>query len=51
MAGGIERESKAPDRSAEANRRPAGQSGGTDSLAAMVAADRKFPAAIAELDR
>jgi hypothetical protein len=33
-----------------ANRRPAGQSGGSDNLSATVAADRAFPAAVAELD-
>jgi hypothetical protein len=36
---------------AAANRRPAGQSGGSDILSAIVAADRAFPAAVAELDR
>jgi hypothetical protein len=40
-----------PSQSAAANRRPAGQSDGSDNLAAMVAADRAFPAAIAELGR
>ena len=34
-----------------ANRRPAGQSDGADDLPATVAADRAFPAAVAELDR
>ena len=37
-----------PDRSAAANRRPAGQSDGSDNLAAIVAADRTLPAAAAE---
>ena len=36
---------------AAANRRPAGQSDGSDNLSAIVAADRAFPAAVAELDR
>jgi hypothetical protein len=36
---------------AGANRRPAGQSGGSDNLSAIVAADRAFPAAVAELGR
>jgi hypothetical protein len=36
---------------AAANRRPAGQSDGSDNLSAIVAADRVFPAAVAELDR
>ena len=36
---------------AAANRRPAGQSDGADNLAAIVAADRAFPAAVAELGR
>ena len=40
-----------PNQSAAANRRPAGQSDGADYLAATVAADRAFPAAVAELDR
>ena len=34
-----------------ANRRPAGQSGGSENLSAIVAADRAFPAAVAELGR
>jgi hypothetical protein len=33
------------------NRRPAGQLGGSGNLFATVAADRAFPAAVAELDR
>jgi hypothetical protein len=33
------------------NRRPAGQSDGSDNLFATVAADRAFPAAVAELGR
>jgi hypothetical protein len=36
---------------AAVNRRPAGQSDGSDNLSAIVAADRVFPAAVAELDR
>ena len=41
-----------PNQSAAAsNRRPAGQSDGLDNLFAIVAADRAFPAAVAELDR
>ena len=31
------------------NRRPAGQSDGSDNLSAIIAADRAFPAAVAEL--
>lgn len=38
-------------KSAAANRRPAGQSDDSDNLAATVAADRAFPAAVAELGR
>ena len=37
------------NQSAAANRRPAGQSDGLDNLSAIVAADRAFPAAVAEL--
>jgi hypothetical protein len=40
-----------PNQSAAANRRPAGQSDGSDNLAGTVAADRSFPAAVAELGR
>jgi hypothetical protein len=40
-----------PNQSAAANRRPAGQLDGLGNLAALVAADRAFPAAVAELDR
>lgn len=40
-----------PNQGAAANRRPAGQSDGSDDLSAIVAADRTFPAAVAELDR
>ena len=36
---------------AAANHRPAGQSDWADNLSATAAADRAFPAAIAELDR
>ena len=39
------------NQSAAANRRPAGQSEGSGNLSATVAADRAFPAAVAELDR
>ena len=38
-----------PNQSAAANRRPAGQSDGSGNLSATVAADRAFPAAVAEL--
>ena len=38
-----------PNQSAAANRRPAGQSDGSDNLFAAIAADRAFPAAVAEL--
>ena len=38
-----------PNKGAAANRRPAGQSGGSDNLSATLAADRAFPAAVAEL--
>jgi len=38
-----------PNKSAAANRRPAGQLGGAGNLSAIVAADRAFPAAVAEL--
>ena len=34
---------------AAANRRPAGQADGSDNVSATVAADRAFPAAVAEL--
>ena len=40
-----------PNQSAAANRRPAGQSDGSDNSSATVAADRAFPAAVAELGR
>ena len=40
-----------PNQSAAANRRPAGQANGLDNLSATVAADRAFPAAVAELGR
>mgnify|MGYP006176101307 CR=1 FL=1 len=39
------------NQSAAANRRPAGQSDGSDNLSATVAADRALPAAVAELGR
>src|SRR6478609_4873200 len=38
-----------PNQSAAANRRPAGQLDGSGNLPAIVAADRAFPAAVAEL--
>ena len=41
----------APNQGAAANRRPAGQSDGSGNLSATVAADRAFPAAVAELGR
>jgi len=37
------------NQSAAANRRPAGRSDGSSDLSAIVAADRAFPAAVAEL--
>ncbi len=40
-----------PNQSAAANRRPAGQADGSGNLSATVAADRAFPAAVAELGR
>jgi len=40
-----------PNQSAAANRRPALQSDGLGNLSAIIAADRVFPAAVAELDR
>ena len=40
-----------PNQGAAVNRRPAGQLGGSGNLSAIVAADRAFPAAVAELDR
>ena len=40
-----------PNQDAAANRRPAGQSDGSDNLSAIVAADRAFPAAVAEVGR
>lgn len=40
-----------PNQCAAANRRPAGQLDGSGNLSAIVAADRAFPAAVAELDR
>ncbi len=43
--------SYAPNQGAAANRRPAGQLDGSGNLAATVAADRAFPAAVAELGR
>lgn len=43
--------SRAPNQGAAANRHPAGQSSGSGNLSAIVAADRAFPAAVAELAR
>ena len=40
-----------PNQSAAANRRPAGLLNGSGNLLATVAADRAFPAAVAELGR
>jgi len=40
-----------PNQSAAANRRPAGQASGSDNLAAIIEADRAFPATVAELGR
>lgn len=42
---------EAANKGASANRRPAGQSDGSDNLSAIVTADRAFPAAVAELGR
>jgi hypothetical protein len=41
---------KRPKQGVAANRRPAGPSDGSDDLSATLAADRAFPAAVAELD-
>ena len=41
----------ASNQGAAANRRPAGQLSGSEYFSATVAADRAFPAAVAELDR
>ena len=38
-----------PNQSAAANRRPAGLLDGSGNLSAIVAADRAFPAAVAQL--
>ena len=40
-----------PNQGAVANNRPAGLSVGSDNLSATLAADRPFPAAVAELCR
>ena len=40
-----------PNKGAAANRRPALQFSGSGNLSATFAADRAFPAAVAELDR
>ena len=42
---------ESPNQGAAANRRPAGQADGSGNLLATVAADRAFPAAVAELGR
>jgi hypothetical protein len=47
----MKRWSMMPNQGAAANRRPARQSDGSGSLSAIVAADRAFPAAVAERDR
>jgi len=47
----LDRRETWPNQSAAANRRPAGQLDGSGNLAAIVAADRAFPAAVAELGR
>ena len=47
----LEQTEMMPNQSAAANRRPAGQSDGSGNLPATVAADRAFPAAVAELGR
>ena len=39
-----------PNQSVATNRRPAGQLDGSGNLAATLAANRTFPAAVAELD-
>ena len=49
--GEVPRAAASFNQSAAANRRPAGQLDVSDNLAAIVAADRAFPAAVAELDR
>jgi hypothetical protein len=40
-----------PNQGTAANRRPTGQSEGSDNSSAIVAADRAFPAVVAELVR
>ena len=47
----LEQMNRRSNQGAAANRHPAGQSDGTDNLSATVAADRAFPAAVAELGR
>jgi len=42
---------ESPNQSAAAIRRPAGQLDGSGDLTAIVAADRAFPSAVAELGR
>jgi hypothetical protein len=48
---GIHVPPSSPNQGAAANRRPAGQSDGSGNLSAPLAADRAFPAAVAELER
>lgn len=40
-----------PNQGTPVNRRPAGQSGGSDNVSATLAVNRAFPAAVAELGR
>lgn len=47
----MEKNKPRPNQGAAANRRLAGQWGGSDSLSATVAADRAFPVAVAEIER
>jgi len=42
---------RTPSHATEANCRPAGQWDGSDNLSATNAADRAFPAAVAEFER
>jgi len=45
------KQTRMPNKVTGANSRPAGQLDGSGNLAAIVATDRAFPAAVAELDR
>lgn len=47
----LESQTRWANQTLETNRRPAGQSDGSDNLSATLAADRAFPAAVAELGR